>query len=68
MGIKDNSILWPMDKMHEVMTLNRLRGHNWLYIVSLTWMFLIRVKELFDLIILERKADGFLLFVKQFSW
>ena len=31
-------------------------------------LFLIRVKELFEPIVLRKKADGFLLFLKAFSW
>ena len=31
-------------------------------------LFSIRVKELFGPIVLRRKADGFLLFLKTFSW
>ena len=31
-------------------------------------LFLIRVKELFEPIVLQRKVDGFLLFLKAFSW
>ena len=31
-------------------------------------MFSIRVKELFEPIVLRKKGDGFLLFLKAFSW
>ena len=31
-------------------------------------MFSIRVKELFDPIVLSKKGDGFLLFLTTFSW
>ena len=31
-------------------------------------LFLIRVKELFKPIVLQKLGDGFLLFVKAFSW
>ena len=31
-------------------------------------LFSIRVKELFEPIVLQKKGDGFLLFLKAFSW
>ena len=31
-------------------------------------LFLIRVKELFEPIVFRKKGDGFLLFLKAFSW
>ena len=61
-----------------------LRGRNWVHFVHRLWctvtmnsnfailknlkLFSIRVKELFEPIVLWKKGDGFLLFLKAFSW
>ena len=52
-----------------------LRGHNWVHYPEFKLRYLknqklfsIRVKELFEPTVLHRKADGFLLVFKAFSW
>ena len=58
-----------------------LRGHNWVHFAHLYCypefklsylknlkLFSIRIKEMLEPIVLRNKCDGFLLFLKAFSW